>query len=115
MILYTIVIFLVIFSVIRYSKALNFKNENPWILPVAFTIKVAVGIYFIYMYTEVYGDGTLSADAGTFMYESKILNQVFYTNPIDYLKLLTGIGSNQELIIKHLSKTSHWDSGAQAI
>ena len=85
-----------------------------WLLPCGFLIKVAVGLYFLYIYTQVYGKGTLSADAGAFMSESKILNQVFYNSPLDYFKLLSGIGNNHELVLKHLSETSHWDAGAQA-
>lgn len=84
-------------------------------MPMAFLTKVTVGFYFLYIYTEVYGKGTLSADAGAFMTESKVLNNVFYTSPLDYLRLLSGIGYNQDLILKYLSETSHWDAGAQAI
>lgn len=115
MILYTIVIFLALFFSIRYSKKLNLSDENVWVLPIAFAVKVIVGLYFLYIYTEVYGKGTLSADAGAFMTESKVLNQVFYTNPFDYFRLLTGLGNNQALILTYLSETSHWDAGAQAI
>lgn len=115
MILYTIVIFLALFISIRFSKKLNITDESPWLMPIAFAIKVAVGFYFLYIYTEVYGKGTLSADAGAFMAESKVLNDVFYNNPIDYFRLLSGIGYNQDLILQYLSETSHWDAGAQAI
>lgn len=94
---------------------MNLRDESVWLLPLGFLIKVIVGLYFLYIYTEVYGKGTLSADAGAFMDESKILNRVFYESPLDYLRLLTGIGYDQELILQYLSETSHWDAGAQAI
>ncbi|MDX2360935.1 MAG: hypothetical protein QNK23_09025 [Crocinitomicaceae bacterium] len=84
-------------------------------MPIAYVIKVGVGFYFLYIYTSVYGNGSLSADAGAFMEESAILNEVFYQSPIDYFKLLTGIGDQTELVGKYLMDTDHWDSGAQAI
>lgn len=100
---------------IRFSPVLNLKGESPWLLPIGFAVKIAVGLYFLYIYTEVYGKGTLSADAGAFMNESKVLNEVFYSSPKDYFKLLTGIGYDHDLILHYLSETSHWDAGAQAI
>ena len=63
----------------------------------------------------MYGNGSLSADAGAFMSESKILNDVFYQSPGDYFKLLTGFGNQEALVQQYLMETHHWDSGAQAI
>ncbi len=88
---------------------------NRWMMPAAYALKVAVGFYFLYIYTAVYGNGSLSADAGAFMEESAILNNVFFTSPSDYFQLLTGLGDQSSLVAKYLSETSHWDSGAQAI
>ena len=73
------------------------ENLGKWNIPLAFGLKVLVGLMFLFIYTEFYGDGSLSADAGSFMQESKIVNNVFYTSPLDYFKFLTGIGDNQEL------------------
>ena len=114
-ILYTILLFLICFLALRYVKSLRPSSLNPWLVLTAFSLKVAIGFYFLYLYTLVYGDGTLSADAGAFMEESKALNRIFYQSPADYLKLLTGLGDNQTLILHYLEETSHWDAGAQAI
>lgn len=113
--LYTAVLFLCFVALFRYVKLLNLNTINPWVMPLAYTVKVAVGFYFLYVYTAVYGNGSLSADAGAFMSESKILNNVFYTSPVDYIQLLTGLGNQDSLVELYLKDTSHWASGAQAI
>jgi len=87
------------------------REMNPWIVPAAFIVKILVGSLFLFIYSIHYGSGDLSADAGDFMYESKIVFDVFFKSPVDYLKLLTGIGETDELIQKYLQQTFHWDVG----
>ncbi len=115
MLIYTGFLFLVFFFAFRYWKLLNTGTLNAWLLPLAFLIKVIVGFYFLYVYSEIYGNGSLSADAGAFMSESKILNSIFYTNPADYFKLLFGYGDQTQLIAQYLTETHHWDAGEQSI
>lgn len=88
---------------------------NRWNMPIAMSLKTIVGLVFLFIYSDYYGSGTLSADAGDFMRESKILNNVFYKSPIDYFKFLTGIGDTTELQHRYLLETFHWDAGAQAL
>ena len=113
--LYTILLFLGIFLAFRYITILRLDTLNSWSMSAAYLLKVIVGFYFLYIYTVVYGKGSLSADAGAFMSESKILNDVFFKSPGDFFKLLTGLGNQEPLVARYLQETSHWDSGAQAI
>ena len=113
--IYTVVLFVAFFLAFRYLKFLQTPYLNPWVTPLVYALKVAVGFYFLYIYTAFYGNGSLSADAGAFMEESAILNKVIYQSPVDYFKLLFGIGDQDALVQVYLQKTSHWDSGAQAI
>ncbi len=115
MLIYITSLFLVFILTFRYVKQLNTNTLNPWLLPLAFSVKVIVGFYFLYIYSEIYGNGTLSADAGAFMSESRILNGIFYTNASDYFKLLFGYGNQSELIAQYLTETHHWDAGEQSI
>jgi len=112
---YTIIIFLFLFLSFRYIKAFRIPEINPWFSSIGFLIKVIFGYYFIFIYSEFYGAGSLSADAGSFMSESKVLNNVFYQSPKDYFQLLFGIGDLSELTAQYLSTTNHWDAGEQAI
>ena len=68
-------------------------------------------MFFLYVYSIHYGRGALSADAGAFMRESKMVFEVFAKSPLDYFKLLTGIGETDELIMRYLPNTYHWDVG----
>ena len=99
----------------RQMSILRISGFFKWSLSFAFSLKVAIGFYFLYVYTSVYGSGTLSADAGAFIEESAMLNSIFYDSPLNYFKLLLGSESEGALMYQYLGETSHWDSGAQAI
>ncbi len=94
---------------------MRIEGLNKWSLPWAYGLKVIIGLFFLFIYTEFYGNGTLDADAGIFMRESRILNNVFSESPIDYFKFLTGIGDNTYLQHKYLHETHLWDAGAQSL
>lgn len=81
----------------------------------AFSVKVLVSLFFIYLYTYILGNGTLGEDAGVFMRESRMLHDVFWESPSAYFKFLTGIGENQGLIENYLPETTHWDIGTQSL
>ena len=115
MILYTVVLFLMLFLSLRYWKSLTISELNPWTFPIAFALKVGMSLCFLFVYTQVLGHGTLSEDAGVFMRESHMLHQVFWESPVTYFKFLTGIGETQPLIELYLPNTTHWDVGAQSL
>lgn len=102
------------FLAFRFSKTLRIDGINNWILSFAFTLKVVAGFIFIYIYSEIYGIGDLSGDAGDFMTESKLLNNVFYQSPFDYFKFLFGF-DNINLSAQYLSESNHWGAGKQSI
>ena len=112
---YTVIIFLSLFLSFRYIKAFRIQEINPWLSSIGFMIKVIFGYYFLFIYSNIYGSGTLSADAGAFMDESKILNNIFYQSPKDYFQLFFGIGDQARLSAQYLTETHHWDAGEQAI
>lgn len=73
-------------------------------------IKLAASATFVWVYTYFYGKGTLSADPGQFMYESKMLAQVADHSWVNYLRFLFGL-ETQEMIEFYMSQTSHWSVG----
>ena len=107
--------FLLIFFGLRYLKTFHSPELSVWTLPLAFSVKALVAICFIYLYTYILGNGTLGEDAGVFMRESKMLNEVFWESPSAYFKFLTGIGETQALIEQYLPETTHWDIGTQSL
>jgi hypothetical protein len=113
--IYSFSLFIAFLLAFRYIKAFNISTINPWIVPAAFVVKVLAGLFFLYVYSVHYGNGELTADAGAFLKESKILNGVFYQSPSDYFKLLTGYHETSDLMFKYLSDTEHWDVGTMTI
>lgn len=109
------VFFLAIVVFLRVQKFFHTDLLKPWVLPAAFAIKCAAGLVFLQFYIFQNEDAHLTNDAGAFYHEAKILNTVFDESPSDYFKLITGIGATEELSLKRLGATNHWDSGKQAI
>lgn len=110
----SIVVFLVIVVFLRSHKFFQTKHLHSLILPSAFVLKTAVGLLFLQFYIFQLDDAHLKSDAGAFYHEAKILNKVLSKSPDDYVKLITGIGATEDLSLKHLGETNHWDSGKQA-
>jgi hypothetical protein len=100
---------------IWYINRKYLSEFKSYVLPVLFLVKFFVALFFLYVYTYYYGGGDLTADAGRFFEESKVLNNVFYKSPVDYFKFLFGIDNGPEFINKHLASTSHWNGGSQAL
>jgi hypothetical protein len=96
---------------IRYWKVFELDGLSKWNLPLAFLIKFGIGLLLILIHIKTYGVDELSHDGETFLKEGKLLNDVFFKSPLDYFRLLTGIGETQELINKYLYMTEYWDSG----
>lgn len=108
-----IILTLLLFAGLFFIPQLNSRTLPKWMLPTAFILKISVGCFFIFVYSSYYGDGKLTEDAGAFINESKILNEVYSKSPGDYCKLMLGIGDQEALLHKHLSETNHWDHGTQ--
>ena len=79
-------------------------------LIIALVIKCLFCALFFQIYADYYGTGALSADAGLFMKESKILHDVSVESWGDYFKFIFGL-ETQEMIMHHLGATDHWSSG----
>ncbi len=105
---YSIIFVLLIFLVLRFSRLGKIVGLNNQDLAFAFLLKSVASLIFIYIFTWHYGEGVLVFDSNSYIADGKILNSVFYSDPIDYLKLLTGIGENEALIQEHLHRTSMW-------
>ncbi len=109
--IYTFIFNVTIILLVGYFNLYKLQHISKWNLSLALGLKILIGILFTYLYAAVYGGGDLSNDGGSFLVEAKLLNNVFYASPIDYFKLLTGIGETTELIDKYLYMTDYWSAG----
>ncbi len=107
--------FIIFFLLLRYVKLFQIDGIPNSYLPISYLVKVLSGLIFLLIYTYHYGGGNLSADAGQFLNESKVLNDVFYESPIDYFRFLFGFNVSEIEVHHYLENTSHWDAGSQTI
>lgn len=84
-------------------------------MPIGFSVKVLVGIVFLFIYLHPDTNNSVPSDTMRFMKESKILHDVFYQSPKDYFTLLFGFTENKILIHKYLSNTFLWDAGSYTL
>lgn len=83
-------------------------------MPIGFIVKLAAGAIFIFVYSNYYGGGELTADAGKFLKEGAILANVFYEAPLDYFKFLLNLETS-EMVRSYLHATTHWAGDPNAV
>ncbi len=108
-----IIYLLLAYSLVWRTGTRHVNDVSPLRLLFLFTVKLCYAYFFLFVYTDYYGGGELTADAGRFFRESIILNNVFYQSPRDFLHFIAGWRENPELIEHYLSATSHWNAGNQ--
>jgi hypothetical protein len=105
---YSLLFALAVFLILRFTRFGRIEGLSKWDLSIAFAIKCIASLIFIYIFTWHYGEGVLYSDSFFYIMDSKILNAVFYNDLGDFLKLFSGIGETEELILEHLSATEMW-------
>ncbi|MEY4602880.1 MAG: hypothetical protein RIT43_172, partial [Bacteroidota bacterium] len=115
MVVYTVLFTLVLVLLTYRSRLFHLPGMNPWVMPSALIIKLVAGLLLFLLHIQTYGIDELSHDGETFFNEGRYLNDVFYVSPIDFFKLLTGIGENDTLIHKYLYMTEYWSAGDLSI
>lgn len=100
---------------IWYINRKYLSEFKSFVLPGLFAIKFLIALFFLYVYTFYYGGGELTADAGRFFEESKVLKNVFHQSPTDYFKFLFGLDNDPAFINKYLESTNHWNGGNQIL
>lgn len=83
-------------------------------MPIGFIVKLIAGAIFIFIYSNYYGGGELTADAGKFLKEGAILAHVFYEAPLDYFKFLFNLETS-EMVRSYLDATTHWAGDPNAV
>jgi uncharacterized membrane protein YsdA (DUF1294 family) len=86
---------------------------SSFTLPIVLSFKYVYALFFLEIYTQYYGGGELTADAGRFFEESKVLYEVFQESPLDFMKFLFGLNNDHEFINSYLSSTNHWNAGGR--
>lgn len=108
LIFWIVLIFLGIRSKYTFRNNLELNKLTSY----GFLIKVIFILVLIVIFENSGNNLNLFVDSYGYMKDAAILHHVFQVSPISYIKFLTGIGETNELVLKYLSKTNLWDTGA---
>jgi hypothetical protein len=99
--IYLLIMALKHFSFFRGIDGLPYKT-----LVLFFLLKVIAGAVFILIYTYYYESRT--ADVYRYFNEGKVIFSALRRNPIDYLRMLTGIGADAQHLQSYYAKMPYW-------
>jgi hypothetical protein len=102
-ILYSVI---VIFLLSQW-KRFHHGFANKLLMPGILAFKLVVALVFYYHPIGYLHDGPL------FLGESRQLAALFYSEPLTYLKFLTGIGETPEMVMEYMRDTIYWDKPDQ--
>ena len=108
MIEFLLSLFYFILFCLLISRMSFFKDPNIpqfWFI-ILFGLKIITSIILTSIYTHYYTDRS-TADIYKYFDDSKIMFDALFTNPIDYLKMLIGIDSEQ-LHTDYYHNMAHW-------
>ncbi len=109
MIEYILIIFYILLILYIFKKNKFFKNiaglSYPWIVGF-FLVKVLTGIILSLIYKYYYDPQT--SDIYKYFNDGIYLYNILYEKPVDYLRLITGIGITEEHANTYLSNLSYW-------
>ncbi len=86
-----VIAFIIIVGTFLSLFLLGRKKKNSklsYVLPIAWAIKCFAAGVFFYVYSEVYGQGKLSQDAGAYIQEAKILNTIYHDDQNAYYNII---------------------------
>jgi len=76
-------------------------------IKIAYLLKIAAGISVGLIYTYYYTD-RLTADTFKFFDDSKILFDAVYSQPFDFLRMVSGIGAGAAELQPYYDKMTNW-------
>jgi hypothetical protein len=104
------VIILLTLAGIWYLRTRRTNSLTAYDLALTWGLKMAAAWLFLFVYTNYYGSGTLTADPKSFMLQSKMLHDVANESVVAYFRFLVGLDT-PELVEQYLAQTSHWTAG----
>lgn len=106
-ILFSVITFILFGLIIKFLpffrgiQGINYKQ-----LLFVFFVKCAAGFVFIYIYGNYYDIKT--GDVFSFFKDGMLMADVFWKNPLDYLRMLTGIDAGAEHLSEYYAEMSVW-------
>ncbi|MHC1706211.1 MAG: hypothetical protein AB9842_01685 [Bacteroidales bacterium] len=77
-----------------------------WVIT-AFVIKIAASFILYLIYTQYYTDRS-TADIFKYFDDSKVLYDILYSKPLDFISIMTGIGNDSPHFSQYYQKMNNW-------
>ena len=107
--LLAIIYFIGICLIIKYSNLFQSKNLRSTFLIIIFTLKFLCGLFLGWMYANYYHQG----DTFHYLHDANIFQSLLIQHPIEYLKVITGVGSTDASFYSQLTLWN--DSGLTSL
>lgn len=107
MLLATLIGFLFVQFLIFKLRIFKWSSIPTWLISATFSIKFIIISTFI-ISLNYFPQFDLKGDHTHFLQDSEILADVAHQDPFEYLKLLTGLETNESVEAKYLKETSLW-------
>jgi len=89
------------------GKFFDLEGTNKKHFAFFFLLKVVAGVFLTLIYTYYYTDRA-KADIYRFFNDSKIISPLLFSQPVAWLKIMTGYGINEPEVFKHLLPTQYF-------
>ncbi|MBI5219636.1 MAG: hypothetical protein HY958_11960 [Bacteroidia bacterium] len=99
-----ILIFLFLIYKLRFFNVYGISRKSLCIL---YLLKIVFGVILAFIYSYYYIN-PWCADTFSFFTDGKIIYKSVYHNPLDYMRMITGIGSDAEHLHTYYNATSYW-------
>lgn len=104
---FTIIAIIIIGLIIKFSPFFrNIPGIGFNLLFIFFFVKCIVGFFYLYIYSHYYDSET--ADVYKYFHDGMIIVSAFKDNPLDYLRMVTGIDSGAEHLNVYYSQMISW-------
>ena len=81
---------------------------KPWVRLAVFYAKILTGVFVYYVYTHYYSNEK-TADLLLYYSDGKIISQTLFTKPIDFFKIISGIGCDTDYFYEnYFTKMDRW-------
>jgi len=94
------------FAIVKWNFTRK-TNLKPKLLTAIFLSKVLAGLLLVLLYTFYYTNRQ-TADVYNYFDDGNVLYSALFNNPVDYLRMLTGIGSDSEHLMKYYNEMGFW-------
>jgi len=102
-ILYTLLFIFLIYK-LRFFAIEGFSKRS---LIIVFLLKIAAGVFMYMIYTYYYTDRN-TADIFKYFDDSKVMYDALWKHPLDYVKMLTGIGNDSPYFDVYYKQMNNW-------